>query len=60
MMVKVIAILLLLSSCSLGIRIESCPPEDAAFVTPSGQYVVLPEGWLNDDSNWWPVAEEED
>ena len=48
----------MLSGCA-GIRVQSCPPEDAATVDPQGRYTEVPKGWYDIDKNWWPDIQDD-
>ena len=52
-------LLMFLSGCTFGVRIESCPPEDAATVDPKGRYTEVPKGWYDVDKNWWPDVQDD-
>ena len=51
--------LMFLTGCTFGVRIESCPPEDAATVDPQGRYTEVPKGWYDVDRNWWPDIQDD-
>ena len=56
----IIALTLLFAiGCTVGIRIESCPPVDAAWVDDEGAYHTLDKGFFNNKRNWWEDYEPE-
>lgn len=57
--VLIIALALLISGCTVGVRVKSCPDVDAAFVDDQGRYIVVPRGKFNSKRGWWPVHEDD-